>query len=117
MKNIILYIVTVLIWGSTWIAIKYQLGEVDPIISIVYRFGSASVLLLFYCYIKGLSLRFSLKEHFFMGLLGLFLFSIQLWLVYTVEGFLSSGIVAVVYSSVVFLNIINGYIFLKTPET
>ena len=41
--------VTVLIWGSTWLAIKYQLGAVDPMVSVIYRFGLAAVLLLIFC--------------------------------------------------------------------
>ena len=28
MNNILLYVVTVLIWGSTWLAIEFQLGSV-----------------------------------------------------------------------------------------
>ena len=39
MHNSLLYLLTVLIWGSTWIAINYQLGEVAPQVSIFYRFA------------------------------------------------------------------------------
>ncbi len=117
MKNITLYIVTVIVWGSTWLAIKYQLGSVDPMVSVVYRFGLAAVLLMFFCYIKGMNLRFSLKEHFFMALLGVLLFSVNYWLVYVAELYLTSGLVAVLFSSIVFMNIANGSIFLgKTIE-
>lgn len=114
MKNIALYIITVIVWGSTWIGIKYQLGSVDPMVSVMYRSGLASILLLIYCYIKKVNLKFSLKEHLFMALLGVFLFSIHYWLVYIAEIHLTSGIVAVIYSSVVFMNIMNGYLFLGT---
>lgn len=34
MKNLFLYMCAVLIWGSTWYAIKFQLGKVDPMVSI-----------------------------------------------------------------------------------
>ena len=34
MNNAFLYGVTVLIWGSTWLAIEYQLGVVEPEVSI-----------------------------------------------------------------------------------
>lgn len=115
MKNLTLYVITVLVWGSTWIAIKYQLGAVDPLVSVIYRFGLASVLLFSFCKIQGLSLKFSMKEHFFMGVLGLFLFSLNYWLVYLAEVHLTSGLVAVIFSSIVFFNIANGAIFLKTP--
>lgn len=115
MKNLTLYVITVLVWGSTWIAIKYQLGSVDPLVSVIYRFGLASVLLFSFCKIQGLSLRFSRKEHFFMATLGVFLFSINYWLVYLAEVHLTSGLVAVIFSSIVFFNIANGAIFLGTP--
>jgi len=112
MRNIILYIITIIIWGSTWLAIKYQLGSVDPMVSVVYRFGLAAALLMFFCYVKKLNLRFSLKEHLFMALLGILLFSVNYWLVYVAELYLTSGLVAVLFSSIVFMNIANGSIFL-----
>ncbi len=112
MKNIVLYIITVIIWGSTWLAIKFQLGAVDPMVSVVYRFGLAAVLLMLYCRAKGLNLKFSLKEHIFMALLGVLLFSVNYWLVYVAELYLTSGLVAVLFSSIVFMNIANGSIFL-----
>jgi len=85
MKNIVLYLITILVWGSTWLAIKYQLGVVDPMVSVIYRFALASVLLMLFCRIKGLSLRFSAKDHLFMVLLGALLFSVNYWLVYVAE--------------------------------
>jgi drug/metabolite transporter (DMT)-like permease len=115
MKNLSLYVITVLVWGSTWIAIKYQLGSVDPMVSVIYRFGLAAILLVLFCKIRGLSLKFSVKEHFFMAILGVFLFSLNYWLVYLSEVYLTSGLVAVIFSSIVFFNIANGAIFLGTP--
>ncbi len=45
MNNTALYGLTVLIWGSTWFAIEFQLGVVAPEVSLVYRYGAASLLL------------------------------------------------------------------------
>ncbi len=115
MRNLSLYVITVLVWGSTWIAIKYQLGSVDPMVSVIYRFGLAAALLIFFCKIRGLNLKFSMREHFFMAVLGLFLFSLNYWLVYLAEVHLTSGLVAVMFSSIVFFNIANGAIFLGSP--
>ncbi len=106
-----LYLVTVLIWGSTWIAIKFQLGHVDPMVSVIYRFGLASAVLFGFCKILGLSLKFSLRNHLFMAILGVSLFSINYWLIYEAEVYLTSGIAAVVFSSLVFFNIANNAIF------
>ena len=49
MNNVFLYVVTVLVWGSTWMAIEFQLGEVEPEVSIVYRYLSGSFFLFIYC--------------------------------------------------------------------
>ncbi len=43
--NLSLYVLTVLIWGTTWIALKLQLGVVAIPVSIVYRFGLAALVL------------------------------------------------------------------------
>jgi hypothetical protein len=52
MYNAMLYAVTVLIWGSTWIAINYQYGVVSESVSLVYRFGLASAVLFIVCLIQ-----------------------------------------------------------------
>ena len=114
MKNLILFSIPSLIWGSTWLAIKFQLGEVDPLVSVFYRFFLAAIILLIYCSLAGLNLKYSAKQHFLMALLGLLLFGINYWLVYLAEIHLKSGLVAVIFSTIVFLNIFNGAIFLKS---
>ena len=44
--NIFLYLLTVLIWGTTWIAITFQLGVVPAPVSIAYRFWLAAAVLM-----------------------------------------------------------------------
>ena len=114
-KNLSLYTITVFIWGSTWLGIKFQLGEVDPLVSVVYRFCLASVLLAAWCGLRGLNMRFALRDHLFIALQGACLFAVNYWLFYLAEVHLASGIVAVLFSTIVFWNILNGRIFLKTP--
>lgn len=43
--NLSLYLLTVLIWGTTWIAIKLQMGPVAITLSIAYRFALAALVL------------------------------------------------------------------------
>jgi len=62
----LLYGSTVMIWGTTWLAIKFQLGSVDPMVSVLYRFVAAAMILIFYCKLLGLRMRFHLKDHVFM---------------------------------------------------
>lgn len=114
MKNFILFSIPALIWGSTWLAIKYQLGIVDPLVSVFYRFLIAAIILFAYCGSLGINLKYSAKQHFFMALQGLLLFGINYWLVYLAEVHLKSGLVAVLFSTIIFLNIFNGALFLKS---
>jgi drug/metabolite transporter (DMT)-like permease len=115
MKNLLLYATTVLIWGSTWLVITYQLGVVDPILSVAYRFTLASLLLLGFAMLRKIDLRFSARQHVFFGLQGFLLFSLNYLLVYLAELRLTSGLVAVIFSMLVFMNILIGALFLSTP--
>ncbi|HAZ94811.1 MAG TPA: EamA family transporter, partial [Porticoccaceae bacterium] len=101
------------IWGSTWIAITFQLGEVDPLISVIYRMALASALLFGWCKWRGIPLALKPGNHRFMVAQGVSLFGINYWMIYWSETFLPSGIIAVLFSLIVFFNIINARIFLK----
>jgi drug/metabolite transporter (DMT)-like permease len=63
----------------------------------------------------GLKLTFTRGEHLFMALQGLLLFSFNYWLVYLAEVFLTSGLVAVIFSMIIFMNILNGRWLLGSP--
>jgi drug/metabolite transporter (DMT)-like permease len=110
-----LYGSTVIIWGTTWLAIKFQLGSVDPMVSVLYRFIVAALTLFLYCKLRGLKMRFRLKDHIFMALQGLVLFSVNYWLIYLAEVHVTSGLVAVIFSSIVFMNMVNGAVLLGSP--
>ena len=105
MSSAQLYLAAVLIWGSTWLAIKFQLGVVPPSVSVAWRFGLAALMLLAYAAWKKLPLRFSRAEHGRIALLGLLMFGINYVLVYLSELYLTSGLVAVIFSLYVFCNI------------
>lgn len=115
MQNSFLYAITVLIWGSTWLAITFQLGVVDPEVSVAYRFFLASLLIFGYSFWRGLPLRFKARDHAFMALQGLLLFSLNYVLVYFAEQSVPSGLVAVIFSSLIILNAFFGALFLKRP--
>ena len=52
MLNVLLYMGATLIWGSTWLAIKLQLTQVPPILSVGYRFCLAALILFGYCLVR-----------------------------------------------------------------
>jgi drug/metabolite transporter (DMT)-like permease len=115
MNNGLLYLAAVLIWGSTWIAITFQLGMVDPAVSVAYRFALAAAILFGYCRLVQLRMRFTRRDHLFMLLQGTFLFGVNYLLFYEASGHLTSGLVAVTFSTVTVMNIFNGAVFLGTP--
>ena len=115
MHNGLLYLITALIWGSTWLAIKFQLGVVAPELSIAYRFALAASMLLIFSLFRRLPLRFGWRMHGFMALQGLLLFSLNYIFVYLAEGYLTSGLVAIIFSLIIILNVIFGAIFLHNP--
>jgi drug/metabolite transporter (DMT)-like permease len=115
MQNAALYILVSLIWGSTWLAITFQLGVVAPEASVVYRFGLASLVLMAYASIRRLPMRYSLRDHAFIGLQGLFLFCINYITVYLAEQHLTSGLVAVVFSTLTLCNVVLAAVFLRNP--
>lgn len=114
-KSIPLYIVPALIWGSTWYVITFQLGKVDPLISVVYRYLIAGTLMMSYCLVNKLPLKFSLGEHFFLALQGMFLFGFNYWMAYEAELYITSGLMAVAFSTIVFANSIFGFLLLRKP--
>ncbi len=115
MKNFMFYTLTVLIWGSTWLAIKFQLGTIDPMVSVAYRFSLAAILLLLWCIFFGLKMRFTKNEHLTIALQGIFLFALNYLLFYIAELHLTSGLAAVIFSTILVMNMVNGAIFLGTP--
>lgn len=115
--NILLYIMTVLIWGSTWFAITCQLGTIPLDLSIFYRFGLAALLIFGWCFFKKRSLRFSWETHIFFIAQGFFLFSMNYMAAYEANLYISSGLNAIGFSMILVFNIINSAIFYRTPLT
>jgi drug/metabolite transporter (DMT)-like permease len=115
MTNILFYAITVLIWGSTWLGIKFQLGMVDPALSVAYRFALAALILFAWCLVRHLPLRFSRGDHFYIALQGVFLFAVNYLFFYLAELQITSGLAAVAFSTIVVMNLLNGRLFLGTP--
>jgi len=82
-------------------------------VSVAYRFLLASAISWIYCRYSGLQLSFRLRDHGFMFLQGVSLFALNYWLFYISELTLTSGLAAVIFSTIVVMNMLNGVIFLK----
>ncbi|WP_221799774.1 DMT family transporter [Oceanobacter mangrovi] len=115
--NAFLYLTTVLIWGTTWIAIALQAGDVAPMVSVFYRFVLAAGVLM-----VGLLLTRKLKplagrDHLFCLLQGMCVFCFNFLCFYTAVAYISSGLESVIFSMATLFNAINGVIFLKQQVT
>jgi len=111
--NLFLYVLTVLIWGSTWYAITFQFGVVPGEWSIMYRFALSALLLFAFCFATGRDLRFNRGHHLVFFGLGFFLFSSNYYLTYLSTELIPSGLVAIIFSLLTIMNIINSSVFLK----
>jgi drug/metabolite transporter (DMT)-like permease len=110
--NAFLYCLTVLIWGTTWIAIKWQLGTVPATVSIAYRFWIAAAVLLMVL----LALRKPVwpprSAWRYLALQGIALFCCNFLCFYFASQWIPSGLTAVVFSTAPLWNAINGRLFL-----
>ena len=114
-RMLIPFIIITLIWGSTWIVIKDQLGVVPPTWSVAYRFLVAAAVMFLYGAWRGEKLGVNGKAFGFAALLGLSQFVLNFNFVYRAEAFITSGLVAVIYALMIVPNSVMGRIFLKTP--
>lgn len=112
LSNSLIYVATVLIWGTTWLAISYQLGSVPLEVSVFYRYAAAAVLLLAFCALTGRRLRYSLRQHRLFAGAGALLFCLNYLLAYGAQLYISSAINAVIFSCILWLNILNARLFL-----
>jgi len=115
MMNFVLYATATLIWGSTWLGIKLQLTQVPPILSVGYRFCLAALILLVFCLFTHKKLVFSRRDHLFLAVQGFTLFGLGYIMSYLATSYLTSGLVAVVFSTVLMWNILNLRLFMAQP--
>ncbi len=116
-SNLQLFAVCVLIWGSTWLAITFQLGSVAPELSVGYRFLIAAACLFVFCRWRGHQLAFHWRQHVDLLLFGTAMFCVSYILVYHAELYIVSGMVAVGYSASPMVNMLGARLFFGTPVT
>jgi drug/metabolite transporter (DMT)-like permease len=104
------YALTVLIWGTTWIAIKTQLGVVPIEASIAYRFAVAGALLFVGLTVAKRLQPIPLRHHPYVFLQSICLFSCNFLCFYIAETLVPSGIVSVIFSAATIFNLANGMV-------
>jgi drug/metabolite transporter (DMT)-like permease len=106
------FTIVTLIWGSTWLVIKGQLGVVPPSWSVTYRFLIAGCVMLACAVYRREPLRLDARGWAFAAALGLTQFCLNFNFVYRAEGYVTSGLVSVVFALMLVPNALFARIFL-----
>ena len=110
-----LYAIVVLIWGSTWFAIRFQLGEVAEEMSVAYRFAIAALCLFAFAKLQGRKITIERALYPFVIAQGLLMFSVTYVLVYLSSNYVTTGLIALLYSLIVVFNGALERLFYGTP--
>ncbi|HZG07431.1 MAG TPA: DMT family transporter [Allosphingosinicella sp.] len=111
------FLLITLIWGSTWLVIRDQLGTVPGPWSVVYRFVIAAAAMFVLAMVRGDSLRIGREGHVLALLFGIPQFCLNFNFVYAAEHYITSGLVAVVFALLLVPNSALGWLFLKHRMT
>ncbi|MBP2167736.1 drug/metabolite transporter (DMT)-like permease [Erwinia toletana] len=111
--NALLYILVVVIWGTTWIAIFMQQGVVPVTVSIFWRFLVAALAMFIVLTLLGRLRRISLRDHLFCLLQGCCVFGFNFLCFYHAAAWISSGLESVIFSMAVLFNAINSMLFFR----
>lgn len=112
--------IPILCWSVSWYFIKLQLitDSPDPFFSVGYRFifGGIVLFIITLFVTKTTKLKeLKMIEHIYIFSLGLTLFSVNYWLFYVSELYITSAITAVTFSTATFMIMTNERVFLKIP--
>jgi len=105
------------IWGSTWIVIRDQLGEVPPQWSVAYRFLLAAVAMAVLAKVKGRSLLLDRQGMLAALFIGFIQFCVNYNAVYLAERHITSGVVATVFALLLIPSSLLAWAFLGHKPT
>ncbi|MFZ0390487.1 MAG: EamA family transporter, partial [Calditrichia bacterium] len=88
-----------LIWGTTWIAIKFSLGGFPPFLGAAARFSVAVLFLFAFLKMREVSLRIPLKTALLITLTAFLMYVMDYGLIYWGEQFLNAGITAIFFAT------------------
>lgn len=110
-----LFLVAVLVWGSTWHVILYQLAQLPAEAGVALRFGLAGALILLVRALRGLPWRLTARQQLHVGVPGIFMYGLAYVCVYQAERFVPTGLVAVGYSASPLINGAASHLLWGTP--
>lgn len=115
--DILLYVLVVIGWSTSWLPLKWQVGEIAPEVSLMWRFVIAGSLLMTITRLSGRRLALPLWGHGVALTIGLLLFSTNYFFFYTGALVLPSGLLAVVFASASLINLFFSAAVFRTPIT
>jgi drug/metabolite transporter (DMT)-like permease len=111
-KILIPFLAVTVIWGTTWIVIRDQLGVVPASWSVTYRFMLGGLVMLAVARISGASLKLNRAGLGFIVLFGVAQFVFNFNFVYRAEQHITSGLVATVFALLFVPNALFSRLFL-----
>ena len=114
-SNTFLFFGALISWGLTWIIIsETQVNlDVDPFISVAWRFLISSGFVFAYLLFKKKQIQFELNLHIFFIILGLFLYSLNYIFFYFSNVYLISAMPAVVFCLMSIMNLVGEKFYFK----
>ena len=106
------FAIVTLIWGSTWLVIRDQLGVVPPSWSVTYRFIVAGSVMTAYALARRDSWALGVTGIGFALVVGICQFVLNFNFVYRAEAFITSGLVAVIFALLLVPNALLARVFL-----
>jgi len=111
-----LFLAPVLIWASTWHVILYQLASTVPALtSVGWRFLISALMLAGLAWWQGDSLKLPGYAHGYMLATGVIQYAGNYWSIYEAERFVPSGLVAVLFCLMVFMNAFVAWLLWRQP--
>jgi len=115
--SVFLYVSMIVLWGLSWISIKWQHGDVPMEVSIFYRFAIAAVVM----FVVGKLWRklqpVTRQDHPFIALQGGCLFCCNFLAFYSATLYIPSGLVAVLMATAPIFNAVHSKIFYQTQTS
>lgn len=111
-RMMVYFLIVTMIWGSTWLVIKTQLGAVPTSWSVAWRFLLGASVMLVMCLVTGKSLRLPWRGHGFALVIAVMQFVLNFNLVYRAEQHLASGLVSLSFALLMIPNAVLSVVFL-----
>lgn len=114
-RGVALYATLILVWGTSWIAIHHQLGVVEPVVSLLWRFLLAAAICLVIALARRERMAYPARLHAWFATVGVLMFSTNFLLFYLAGRHIPTGLLAVVFALASPINLALSALFFGRP--